>query len=71
MRRAAAGEARRHRHSAIERMTRAGFPPTSVFGGTSRVTTEPAPTTAFSLTVTPPMIVAPVGSYIVPPGWPL
>lgn len=40
-------------------MTRAGFPPTSVFGGTSLVTTEPAATTEFSPTVTPPMMVAP------------
>jgi hypothetical protein len=32
--------------SPIERMTRAGFPPTRVFGGTSLVTTEPAATTA-------------------------
>jgi hypothetical protein len=39
-------------------MTRAGFPPTRVFGGTSLVTTEPAATTEFSPTVTPPMIVA-------------
>src|SRR5260370_9939789 len=45
--------------SAIERMTRAGFPPTRVFGGTSLVTTEPAATTDFSPTVTPPMMVAP------------
>ena len=43
----------------IERMTRAGFPPTKVFGGTSLVTTEPAATTAFSPTLTPPMTVAP------------
>lgn len=56
--RATAGQPRRLPHSAIERVIRAGFPPTSVFGGTSRVTTEPAPTTAFSPTVTPPMIVA-------------
>jgi hypothetical protein len=41
-------------------MTRAGFPPTRLFGGTSFVTTEPAATTEFSPTVTPPMIVAPV-----------
>ena len=40
-------------------MTRAGFPPTRVFGGTSLVTTEPAATTEFSPTVTPPMMVAP------------
>jgi hypothetical protein len=40
-------------------MTRAGFPPTSVLGGTSLVTTEPAATTEFSPTVTPPMMVAP------------
>ncbi len=66
----AAEEALSHRHSAIDRMIRAGFPPTSVSGGTSRVTTEPAPTTAFSPTVTPPMIVAPIGSHIVRPGWP-
>jgi hypothetical protein len=46
--------------SPIERMTRAGFPPTRVFGGTFLVTTEPAATTEFSPIVTPPMIVAPV-----------
>ena len=40
-------------------MTRAGFPPTRLFGGTSLVTTEPAATTEFSPTVTPPMTVAP------------
>jgi hypothetical protein len=40
-------------------MTRAGFPPASVFGGTSLVTTEPAATTEFSPTVTPPAIIAP------------
>jgi hypothetical protein len=40
-------------------MTLAGFPPTRVFGGTSLVTTEPAATTEFSPTVTPPMMVAP------------
>jgi hypothetical protein len=45
--------------SPIERMTLAGFPPNRVFGGTSLVTTEPAATTEFSPTVTPPMIVAP------------
>src|ERR1700678_788337 len=45
--------------SAIERMTLAGFPPTSVLGGTFLVTTEPAATTEFSPTVTLPMIVAP------------
>ena len=45
--------------SPIGRMTRAGFPPTRVFGGTSLVTTEPAATTEFSPTVTPPIIVAP------------
>src|ERR1700678_926224 len=45
--------------SPIERMTLAGFPPTRVFGGTSLVTTEPAATTEFSPTVTPPMMVAP------------
>jgi hypothetical protein len=45
--------------SAIERMTLAGFPPTRVLGGTFLVTTEPAATTEFSPTVTPPMIVAP------------
>ncbi|HEY9228105.1 MAG TPA: hypothetical protein VIP11_15720 [Gemmatimonadaceae bacterium] len=45
--------------SAIERMTRAGFPPTRVFGGTFLVTTEPAATTEFSPIVTPPMMVAP------------
>src|SRR5580692_10472195 len=43
----------------IERMTRAGFPPTRVLAGTFLVTTEPAATTEFSPTVTPPMIVAP------------
>jgi len=40
-------------------MTRAGFPPTRVFGGTSLVTTEPAAITEFSPIVTPPMMVAP------------
>src|SRR5712664_2369887 len=37
-------------------MTLAGFPPTRVLGGTFLVTTEPAATTEFSPTVTPPMI---------------
>ena len=45
--------------SLIERITRAGFPPMRVFGGTALVTTEPAATTEFSPTVTPPMMVAP------------
>lgn len=45
--------------SAMERMTRAGFPPTRVFGGTSLVTTEPAATTEFVPIVTPPMMIAP------------
>jgi hypothetical protein len=40
-------------------MILAGFPPTRVLGGTFLVTTEPAATTEFSPTVTPPMIVAP------------
>jgi hypothetical protein len=31
------------------------LPPTRLFGGTSRVTTEPAATTAYSPIVTPPM----------------
>ena len=54
------GERRVGSHqSPIDRMTLAGFPPTSVFGGTSLVTTDPAATTEFSPTVTPPMIVAP------------
>lgn len=44
--------------SLTERMTLAGFPPTSVFGGTSFVTTDPAATTEFSRIVTPPTIVA-------------
>ncbi|WJN76205.1 hypothetical protein OH687_05025 [Burkholderia anthina] len=48
----------------------AGFPPSSVAGGTSRVTTELAPTTAFSPTVAPPPIVAPVRSHVVRPGRP-
>lgn len=43
----------------IERITLAGFPPTRVFGGTSLVTTDPAATTEFSPTVTPPIMVAP------------
>ena len=43
----------------IGRMTFAGLPPTRVFGGTSLVTTEPAATTEFSPTVTPPMMIAP------------
>ena len=47
-------------------MTRAGFPPTSVFGGTSLVTTEPAATTEFSPTVTPPMMIAPAAIQYVP-----
>jgi len=45
--------------STNERNTCAGFPPTRVFGGTSLVTTEPAATTEFSPTVTPPMMVTP------------
>src|SRR6478672_647540 len=45
--------------SAIERITLAAFPATSVLGGTFLVTTEPAATTEFSPTVTPPRIVAP------------
>src|SRR6185437_15161173 len=45
--------------SPIERITRAGFPPTRVFGGTSLVTTEPAATTEFSPIVNPPTMVAP------------
>jgi len=45
--------------SPIERITLAGFPPARVFRGTSLVTTEPAATTEFSPTVTPPMMVAP------------
>ncbi len=40
-------------------INRAGFPATIVLGATSLVTTEPAPTTAFSPTVTPGKIVAP------------
>jgi len=43
----------RSKLSSIDRMTRAGFPPTRVFAGTSLVTTEPAATTEFSPTVTP------------------
>src|ERR1700722_1559191 len=43
----------------IERNTFAGFPTTIVFGGTSRVTTLPAPTIAFSPMVTLERIVAP------------
>ena len=39
------------------RMCLAGTPPTSVSGGTSRVTTAPAQTTAPFPTVTPPRIV--------------
>ena len=46
----------------MERMTAAGFPPTRVSGGTSLVTTEPAATTEFSPTVTPPMIVTPAAT---------
>lgn len=65
-----AEEAVSHRHSVIDRMICAGFPPTSVSGGTSRITTEPAPTTAFSPTVAPPPIVAPVRSHVVRPCWP-
>ena len=37
----------------------AGMPPTTVFGSTSLVTTAPAPTMAFSPTVTPGRIAAP------------
>jgi len=37
----------------------AGMPPTTVFASTSLVTTEPAPTMAFSPTVTPGRMVAP------------
>src|SRR5260370_42511626 len=41
----------RHRFTSVgfvmERKTFAGFPPTLVLGGTSRVTTLPAPTIAF------------------------
>ena len=40
------------------RSMRAGFPATTVFGGTSRVTTAPAPTRTLSPIVTPPSIVA-------------
>ena len=40
------------------RITAAGTPPTSVFGGTDRVTTAPAATTAPSPIVTPPRTVA-------------
>ena len=65
-----AEEAVSHRHSVIDRMICAGFPPTSVSGGTSRITTESAPTTAFSPTVAPPPIVAPVRSHVVRPCWP-
>ena len=39
-------------------MTRAGTPPTIAYGGTSRVTTEPAETTAPCPMVTPERIVA-------------
>ena len=46
------GEMRRH-DAATSLTTRAGTPATSVPGGTSRVTTAPAPTTARSPTVTP------------------
>src|ERR1700692_4155034 len=44
----------------ILRNTFAGFPPTMLFEGTSFVTTLPAPTIAFSPTVTFARIVAPV-----------
>lgn len=42
----------------ISPMTRAGFPATTENGGTSRVTTLPAPTIASSPMVTPQRIVA-------------
>ena len=45
--------------SSTERINRAEFPPTRLFGGTSLVTTEPAATTESPPTVTPPMMVAP------------
>ena len=40
-------------------MSFAGLPPTTVLASTSLVTTAPAPTTAFSPTVTPGKMVAP------------
>lgn len=45
--------------SSSRRMTFAGTSAAKLFGGTSFVTTDPAPTTEFSRTVTPPSIVAP------------
>src|SRR5207245_10999036 len=40
-------------------VTRPGTPTTTEFGGTSRTTTEPAPTRLLSPSVKPPMIFAP------------
>jgi hypothetical protein len=40
-------------------MTLAGIPATTVFSGTTLLTTAPAPTTEFSPTVTPGKMVAP------------
>ncbi len=49
------------------RMVRAGTPATSVAGGTSRLTTAPAATTAPSPIVTPPRTVAPAPSQTLAP----
>ncbi len=45
------------------RTTRAGLPTTRLFGGTSFVTTAPAPMMAFSPTITPARTIAPPPSH--------
>lgn len=48
-------------------MTRAGMPPTTVFAGTSFVTTAPAAITAPAPTVTPPRTVTPAPTHVPSP----
>src|SRR2546428_1101753 len=52
-------------------VTRPGTPTTTEFGGTSRTTTEPAPTRLLSPIVKPPMILAPAPTVTLLPrvGW--
>ena len=49
---------RRTIHKTISLIACAGLPATTVLGATSRATTAPAPTTAFSPTVTPARMIA-------------